>query len=77
MTGGRWPDEVILHGGADKFRQSPAYLTGCRRQCLILPVHLYRKRAGTMQNPYTGDIGDYVKYGLLRALAEGRRLGVA
>ena len=30
-----------------------------------------------MQNRYTGDIGDYVKYGLLRALAEGRRLGVA
>jgi len=30
-----------------------------------------------MQNRYTGDIGDYVKYGLLRALADGRRLGVA
>lgn len=30
-----------------------------------------------MQNRYAGDIGDYVKYGLLRALAEGRRLGVA
>ena len=30
-----------------------------------------------MQNRYTGDIGDYVKYGLLRALVEGRRLGVA
>jgi len=30
-----------------------------------------------MQDRYTGDIGDYVKYGLLRALAGGRRLGVA
>ena len=30
-----------------------------------------------MQDRYTGDIGDYVKYGLLRALANGRRLGVA
>lgn len=30
-----------------------------------------------MQNRYTGDIGDYVKYGLLRALADGKRLGVA
>jgi len=30
-----------------------------------------------MQDRYTGDIGDYVKYGLLRALGEGRRLGVA
>ena len=30
-----------------------------------------------MQNRYTGDIGDYVKYGLLRKLAEGQRLGVA
>lgn len=30
-----------------------------------------------MQNRYTGDIGDYVKYGLLRALAKGRRLGIA
>ena len=30
-----------------------------------------------MQNRYTGDIGDYVKYGLLRALTEDRRLGVA
>ncbi len=31
----------------------------------------------SMQNRYTGDIGDYVKYGLLRALADGRNLGVA
>ena len=30
-----------------------------------------------MQDRYTGDIGDYVKYGLLRALSGGRRLGVA
>ena len=30
-----------------------------------------------MQNRYVGDIGDYVKYGLLRALADGRQLGVA
>ena len=27
-----------------------------------------------MQNRYTGDIGDYAKYGLLRALADGQRL---
>ena len=30
-----------------------------------------------MQNRYTGDIGDYAKYGLLRALANDRSLGVA
>lgn len=30
-----------------------------------------------MQDRYVGDIGDYVKYGLLRALADGLRLGVA
>ena len=30
-----------------------------------------------MQNRYTGDIGDFAKYGLLRALADERRLGVA
>lgn len=30
-----------------------------------------------MQDRYTGDIGDYVKYGLLRALGEGSKLGVA
>ena len=30
-----------------------------------------------MQNRYAGDIGDYVKLGLLRALSVGRRLGVA
>ena len=30
-----------------------------------------------MQDRYTGDIGDYVKYGILRALVNGQRLGVA
>lgn len=30
-----------------------------------------------MQNRYFGDIGDYFKYGLLRALGQGRTLGVA
>ena len=30
-----------------------------------------------MQDRYTGDIGDYVKYGLLRALAQDFKLGVA
>ena len=30
-----------------------------------------------MQNQYVGDIGDFAKYGLLRALGEGQRLGVA
>ena len=30
-----------------------------------------------MQDRYTGDIGDFAKYGLLRAIARGRRLGVA
>ena len=30
-----------------------------------------------MQNRYTGDIGDFAKYGLLRALSRGRQLGVA
>lgn len=30
-----------------------------------------------MQDRYVGDIGDFAKYGLLRALSRGRRLGVA
>lgn len=30
-----------------------------------------------MQNRYTGDIGDYVKLAILRALSPGYRLGVA
>ena len=30
-----------------------------------------------MQNQYVGDIGDFAKYGLLRALGEGQKLGVA
>ena len=30
-----------------------------------------------MQNRYAGDIGDYVKFALLRHLAPGRRLGVS
>jgi len=30
-----------------------------------------------LQNRYTGDIGDFAKYGLLRALGAGLRLGVA
>ncbi|OGA20760.1 MAG: hypothetical protein A3I02_05320 [Betaproteobacteria bacterium RIFCSPLOWO2_02_FULL_67_26] len=30
-----------------------------------------------MQNRYTGDIGDFAKYGLLRALGAGLRIGIA
>ena len=30
-----------------------------------------------MQNRYVGDIGDYLKLGILRALSPGYRLGVA
>jgi hypothetical protein len=30
-----------------------------------------------MQNRYTGDIGDFAKYGILRELTAGQRLGVA
>lgn len=30
-----------------------------------------------MQDRYAGDVGDYVKLGLLRALAPGRKLGIA
>ena len=30
-----------------------------------------------MQDCYVGDVGDFVKYGLLRALSDGKRLGVA
>lgn len=30
-----------------------------------------------MQNRYAGDIGDYIKFALLRCLAKGRRLGIA
>ena len=31
----------------------------------------------TMQNRYVGDIGDYLKLGILRALSPGYRLGIA
>ena len=30
-----------------------------------------------MRDGYVGDIGDFAKYGLLRAIGEGRRLGIA
>jgi len=30
-----------------------------------------------MRNQFVGDIGDYFKYGLLRTLMPGRKLGVA
>jgi len=30
-----------------------------------------------MQDRYTGDIGDFAKFGLLRALSRGRKLGIA
>jgi hypothetical protein len=30
-----------------------------------------------MQHHYTGDVGDYVKFALLRKLSVGRRLGIA
>ena len=30
-----------------------------------------------MQDRYAGDVGDFVKYGLLRAIREGKRLGIA
>ena len=30
-----------------------------------------------MRDSYVGDIGDFAKYGLLRAVGEGRRLGIA
>ncbi len=29
-----------------------------------------------MQDRYVGDVGDFVKFGLLRAIGEGRRLGI-
>lgn len=35
------------------------------------------KQATHMQDRYAGDIGDFVKLGLLRALSAGRQLGVA
>ena len=31
----------------------------------------------TMQNRYVGDIGDYLKLGILRALSPGYRMGIA
>ena len=30
-----------------------------------------------MRDRYVGDIGDFAKYGLLRAVGNGRRLGIA
>ena len=30
-----------------------------------------------MQNRYVGDVGDFAKYGLLRAIRKGKRLGIA
>jgi hypothetical protein len=35
------------------------------------------RRSDAMQNRYVGDIGDYLKLGILRALSPGHRLGVA
>src|SRR6478672_5257600 len=35
------------------------------------------RRSNVMQNRYVGDIGDYLKLGILRALSPGYRLGVA
>ena len=35
------------------------------------------RRSDAMQNRYVGDIGDYLKLGILRALSPGYRLGVA
>jgi hypothetical protein len=42
-------------------------------------IHLDRAAGGdlTVQNRYVGDIGDYVKLGILRMLMPGYRLGVA
>jgi len=34
-------------------------------------------RVGTMQDRYAGDVGDYVKFALLRHLGPGRRWGIA
>ena len=31
---------------------------------------LFKNRAGLVQNRYAGDVGDYVKFGLLRALTD-------
>src|SRR6476620_4333677 len=35
------------------------------------------RRSNAMQNRYVGDIGDYLKLGILRALSPGYNLGVA
>ena len=46
-----------------------------------MPGGLSSKRASVgdliMQNRYVGDIGDYLKLGILRALSPGYHLGVA
>jgi hypothetical protein len=43
----------------------------------MLLRNLNRPIGNVMQNRYVGDIGDYMKLGILRALSPGYRLGVA
>ena len=43
----------------------------------MLNEWLMRRRNKYMQDRYVGDIGDFVKYALLRAVAYGKSLGVA
>lgn len=38
---------------------------------------LHHRATSSLQNRYVGDIGDYIKYALLRALSKDRTLGVA
>jgi hypothetical protein len=44
---------------------------------MIADADVTAGRIVNMQNRYVGDIGDYVKLAILRALSPGRRLGIA
>jgi len=52
-------------------------LFGVPADSIIPPGCAVQANTDTMQNRYTGDIGDFVKLGILRALSPGHRLGVA
>jgi hypothetical protein len=49
----------------------------CETICVLKELLGWRLQDGTMQDRYAGDVGDFVKLGLLRALSFDKKLGVA
>lgn len=59
----------------------PVQIPGHHARCPLLPWWQSEDEKGNrspeVQDRYAGDVGDFVKLGLLRALSPGRQLGVA